>query len=185
MGQSLRPYKERRPDWGQRQAGRQVGNINPLCEQASLFSVSSSFSSPLFRTQIQFQDTKRLISAIGVRFQVYLEAVITVFNTAMRLLLDSSVQRSSARWTLIIIQFATVVFGFIYTSGTRSQFSKNPTQRTFFSSSRDKTRRHLNLEQRRGTFDSSCQNRLNGVIFSLHKNQIRLSSFACPVCQSQ
>lgn len=24
--------KERRPDWGQGQAGRQVGNINPLCE---------------------------------------------------------------------------------------------------------------------------------------------------------
>lgn len=168
MGQSLRPYKERRPDWGQRQAGRQVGNINPLCEQASLFSVSSSFSSLLFKTQIWFQDTKRLISAIGVRFQVCLEAVITVFNTAIRLLLDSSVQRSAARWTLIIIQFATVVFGFIYT-GLLQRYSQH----------------HLNLQHRRRTFDSFCQNRLNGVIFFLHKNQIRFSSFASPACQSQ
>lgn len=49
MGQSLRPYKERRPDWGRGQAGRQVGNINQLYEQAALFSISSSLCSSLFK----------------------------------------------------------------------------------------------------------------------------------------
>lgn len=75
-----------------------------------------SFPLFFFKAQIWFRDTKRLISAIGVRFQEYLQAVITLFTAATRRVL--SAQLPPVDSDCYSVRFcASVVFGFINTAG--------------------------------------------------------------------
>lgn len=92
------------------------------------------FPSFFLRAQIWFQDTKRLISAIGVHVQEYLQAVITVFTAAMRLLLDSSFQCSfpGGHWLLFSVLMCYCGFRLHQHCRHSQLVQKTHTQRSVF-----------------------------------------------------